>query len=353
MKKTALVSVVIATLLASNVLACQYTCPTGTYSVVNYNTTSVINNYGGVVNYNSNSGGGYQVNTAYDCSYEASYTEYNNSYCHLCGLTWDACKCYDYQEEYDYEYSYSYCGSDYSGGCSYSGDCSDSYTGEDYGYSYQECGWQMAHWANLRDAGGNVIGCVGQGASVEVIGQCEDNPSRTLVYDYSTGCYGTVASVYLYGGSAWEYEHPAEWGVYDCSYSEDYVDCNVASAYQEEKVYTCYDETTPWAAGGYCNTEIYNDCGYYEEYGSGSDQCYCPDDDAEYYISVDVEADTINLVNNGVIIISGSCTCASGYSGQELCFSDQRCAGIWNTCSAGFYEQACEYMTSGCKVSCH
>lgn len=303
--KKAFACSVLATMLTTSVLACDYQTSTGTYQVVN----NYYNNYGGTMNVYSNNGSGYQ---------EVNSVEYVADTCGYCGLTWDVCTCYDgnYQEEcYGND---SGCAVDYSTGCS--DNWSDNNVCAMDNYCYQGySGTMMAHWGNLRDACGNIIGQVDAGSCVEVIGQCEDNPSRTLIYDYATGCYGTVASVYLYGGTCYEYENPTEWG--GCGYTAQ------------------YDETTTWACDAYPGETT--ECSY--DYTNYSD-CY---------IDVDLSSDTISVVNNGVIIITGTCTVNNRYEGQEFCFDDQKCSGIWWQCSDGFYDQACQYMSNDSKVCCH
>ena len=305
-----------ALIFCSPAMACNYTCPTGTYNI----TTNNIINYG-VMNYYSNSGSGDQV--VYDYDYDCdNYVEYDDvyyeqidtdSYCHLCGLTWDLCKCYDevmgeYGGSCDVGWAYTEdCGYDYD-------DYSYDYS---YGYGYEEEGTVMQHWANLRNASGEIIGCVGAGSSVEVIGVCEDNPSRSLIYDYTTGCYGTVASCYIWGGTAYEYEHPTEWGGYygsgdtwacdNLEYEYGYAD-NWGN-YEEEETYCGY--------GGYGEYEY---CNYGCEYDECYDEVLYSDDDCGMYflnngvisnsdvnIKIDLSNSVINIYSGDEVILSGSC----------------------------------------------
>lgn len=62
----------------------------------------------------------------------------------------------------------------------------------------------MDHWANIRDDCGNIIGQAGAGDNIEVIGQDCSNPDRILIYDYTTGQYGSVLSECVYGGYSWD-----------------------------------------------------------------------------------------------------------------------------------------------------
>ncbi len=70
----------------------------------------------------------------------------------------------------------------------------------------------MSHWAQIRDEQGEVIGRVDAGEEVEVLGVCEDVPYRSEIYYPLEDLTGTVASVYIYGGSEYEYENPEEYG---------------------------------------------------------------------------------------------------------------------------------------------
>lgn len=346
MRKLFVVSALVSCILSSNALACQtFTCPTGTYTVnyVTNNYNYITNNYYGNV---------YENSVVYDYDYEYNdydyeYNEYNYDYdCDYYDYGYD---CYDYDCDYvdyvdysvgayeeaadDYDdcfYQYYECGYGYDASLNGSAYAVSAYEEaynyeseyyEDYSYGYSEgcSGTIMCHWANLRDAEGNVIGCVQGGSSVQIIGQCDDNPSRTLIYDEATGCYGTVASVYLYGGTDYEYENPTEWsGCYQEStavvYSEDDTwaadnrtwieeDCN---GYQEaycdyqnanyEDDYNCdyveecncnYQYEYDYEECDYSNYEYsdYSNCGYTYSYNCYLDDGYydCDEDDDIYY----------------------------------------------------------------------
>ena len=196
-----LISVLSAVVVTSPVLACStVTYPSGTYTV-NYITNNYYGNY-------------YENSVVYDYDYEYNYDcdEYDYDY-----YDYDDC---DYYVDYsvgayeesadDYEecfYNYYDCGYGYD--ASLNNTCAVSAYEEDYSYESEyyedyDCGYSggssgtiMCHWANLRDAEGNIITSVQGGSQVQIIGQCADNPSRTLIYDACSGCYGTVASVYL------------------------------------------------------------------------------------------------------------------------------------------------------------
>lgn len=153
------------------------------------------------------------------------------------------------------------------------------------------------------------------------------------------------ADVWACDDRRWLEEEYGYYGQCQQAYEEEE---NYGCQWQEEESYSCsYYEEENYS---YCYGEEgnYSSCYYYEEeedygcsYGTG------------YYIDVDLDADCISIVNNGVIILSAPCTCTSAYRGQELSFGDLRCAGIWNTCSGGFYEEACGYVDSSCDVRCH
>lgn len=200
----------------------------------------------------------YDVND-YNCGCGSRSTCYNETsvrqpiYCQYCGNeTWN-CVCdndYSYSSGcVNYDYDYDYDTDCYSGGCT-SG-CTEEYscTG----------GYQMTHWANVRDEYGNIIGQVGCGSSVEVIGIDSDNPDRVLIYDYSTGTYGSVLSSCVYGGYEWD-------GTGDNGEYNSYQGNGCVSDYTEYNDYD-YDGYT----GGYDYDYGY-DCqnsGYGYGYGSG------------------------------------------------------------------------------------
>lgn len=106
----------------------------------------------------------------------------------------------------------------------------------------------MQHWANVRDESGSLIGTVDAYSDVQVYGICEDNPARSYIYIPETGTYGTVASVYLYGGTDYEYENPLEYsyGTYtnsEYSYA-DYSDYGYYPYNYGEEYNTGYDESS-------------------------------------------------------------------------------------------------------------
>lgn len=65
----------------------------------------------------------------------------------------------------------------------------------------------MAHWANIRDEGYNIIGQVQAGEDVTVGSVDSSDPSRTWITT-ADGIRGTVSTVYIYGGTDDEYDDP-------------------------------------------------------------------------------------------------------------------------------------------------
>lgn len=270
-----------------------------------YSSTTYNNNYYNNTYY-------YQQNN-YDCDYyyDYDYCDYDSS-------------CYDnsysdcYYEEYDESGNYCY---DNGGGCTYyegsycNGGgynyCEEEYGGYYYGedYSYTgSCsggsGIQMMHWANLRDCYGNIIGTVCEGSYVEIIGiDCNDS-SRTIIYDYSTGLQGSVSTVYIYGGSCYEYENPTEYGG-GCGYN----------GYNEYSEYDCngYYYETGYYEGSYdCSGYSDYDCSY--DYSA--DDTYVDQENYDYscysgcegiWVDVDINAQTVNIYNGDTVILSSDC----------------------------------------------
>ena len=298
--KKVFVSVAMATMFTSTVLACDPVA-TGGYTV-NYTTNNIVNNYGinyGSMDIYSNSGSGYQEVNSY------AYTDVSN-YCGICGLTWDACTCYD-------------------GGSS--GCAGYDRTGDTY-YDSQ---------GHLCTYGGYWEG----GQWITTVGYYENGEWCPAQYDpaLEVGYYDEAGNYYSYYGCSSTSNLTYAW-----NRSEN------TAYYAEEGGCYQYGETDVWAADNPWWLEA-NGCGnpLYCDYETCSDYEGC--DSGDYYIDVDVNAGVINLVNNGTIIISSACSCNPIYQGQELAFTDQKCSGIWNQCS-GFYEFACGYV-SDCPVICH
>lgn len=161
---------------------------------------------------------------------------------------------------------------------------------------------------------------------------------------WSDGVWIQTVGYYING--EWypaEYDPALETGYYDenghyYSYSYNYESCGYN-----------YNESTTWACDSREWLENQND--YYDYYYDECDYNY-DDNEDNYWINVDLDADVIQLINNGIVIFSGTCTCASIYRGQTFDFNNQKCSGIWNTCSSGFYEEACNYMDCNCQVRC-
>ena len=206
----------------------------------------------------------YQYDTD-ECYGESSYVydEYSYErqplYCQYCGNESWACTCgtgsnYDCNYNYDCGYEYQQDSYGYGYDCGYQETYYD--TGYCSGYSYS--GESMNHWANIRDCFGNVIGQVGAGSSVEVVGTDCSNPDRVYIYDYSTGCYGSVLSECVYGNYQWD--GTGDNGCYNsyqgggCGYYEDYgydTGCTGNTGYD-----------CGYYEGGYDCGSGYTDCGY-------------------------------------------------------------------------------------------
>ena len=92
----------------------------------------------------------------------------------------------------------------------------------------------MSHWAQIRDASGNVIGRVEEGEEVSVLGICEDTPYRSEIYYPKEEIRGTVASVYIYGGTEYEYENPVEYTNSAASKSTSAKNADGNYSYDEE-----------------------------------------------------------------------------------------------------------------------
>ena len=168
------------------------------------------------------------------------------------------------------------------------------------------------------------------------------------------GCW--IQTVGYYEGGEWcpaQYDPMLDVGYYDehgtyHSYYGQYAwDRSQGCSYGSIDVWAA-DNPYWLEANGYGNP-LY--CGGYEECGYEDYEAYEDCGSGDYYIDLDLDAGVINIINNGVVVVSGTCVCSPVYRGQELAFGDQRCAGIWNQCSGGFYEQACGYDISS--VCCH
>ena len=215
---------------------------------------------------------------AWECNYDVSdYScggnhgcsgsgwEYGDSW--GCDYQYDTDECYG-ESSYVYdEYSYNrqplYC--QYCGNESWACTCgTGSNYNCNYNYDYDDCGYQesyscggsgqMDHWANIRDCYGNVIGQAGAGDNIEVCGVDCSDPDRVLIYDYSTGTYGSVLSDCVYGGYQWD--GSGDNGYYnsyqgDNCYVDAFNDCGAV-----------YDNCSG-GYGGYADTcDYYDGCAY-------------------------------------------------------------------------------------------
>lgn len=138
----------------------------------------------------------------------------------------------------------------------------------------------MSHWANIRDCYGNIIGQAGCGDSVEVCG-VESDTGRVLIYDYSTGCYGSVLAECVYGGYQWD--GTGDNGYYNsyqgdgCGYTDyGYSDCGYSSG---SSCGSCGNAYSNQGYVTYCET-IVQRCvtygfGYGYGYGCGYGKGWC------------------------------------------------------------------------------
>jgi len=290
MKKVFVFSMAVATLLSSTVMACD-------------GVTNVYNNYGGVMNVYSNNGSGYQeVNTT---------STYIADTCSLCGQTWDVCTCYDNQEEN--------CG--YSG---YNTNCISGGIGSSIDYNVCTANRPCVENSRGQDLTG-ITYYDAYGHLCSYGGYWEGGQWITTCGYYENGVWYPA-----------EYDPALEVGYYDAygNYYSYYGSCSTQSLCQQ-----VYDETTTWACDWHPE---YDDCNSYD-YSEDYTDCY---------IEVNLDADTINVINNGTIILTGTCTVNNRYEGKEFAFDDQLCSGIWWQCSDGFYDQACQYMNADSRVCC-
>lgn len=158
----------------------------------------------------------------------------------------------------------------------------------------------MAHWANIRDQYGNVVGIAAEGDYVTVTGY--DANGRVQVYDAMTGISGSIAPVYLYGGSEYEYENPGYYsyeqpGTYDGYYQEyDYnylqEDYYTGSPTYNPETYTAQVET-------YYQEPVYTEPVYYEteavKYPSGT------------WVDIDIATQTLTVWQDGEQVLTSRC----------------------------------------------
>ena len=146
----------------------------------------------------------------------------------------------------------------------------------------------MQHWANIRDSEYNIIGTAYEGDYVDVYGICEEEPSRSWVN--VNGIYGTVSTVYIYGGTDYEYLNPGE-----------YI----------SNGHTNYYETEP----DYSNYENYNYENEPEELGWDEIYDYDMEEESErtqainhdYRIEISIEDQRIDVFDGNMLIISAPC----------------------------------------------
>lgn len=235
---------------------------------------------------------GYEDYCGYQYHCYQDFSQMQPRFCQYCGAETWACSCgyygyqaqgygYGYQQLYQCQaYDYGYQSQSYGYDCGYQDQsCDYGYQDQSYdcnynqGYQDQSCGYQeqsyscgsatMAQWANVRDDCGNIIGSANAGDSIDIYGTCGWDCSRTLIYDYTTGVYGSVLTDCIYGTYVWDggYQETtcSQTGYSDCGY-QDYQSCGYDAGYTDAG---CVDQAP-------CQSD-YQDCGY--NYNAGSDTC--------------------------------------------------------------------------------
>lgn len=216
-----------------------------------------------------------------DCDYYDSSCEDYDDGCYD-GIT---VNCYDYDVYNDYNVDYDittisdsfntyYMGSvynitynNYYGDVVYATNYNVSYTYNEYNqYNYGN----VVCDANLRDCYGDVIGYICAGSSVEVLGPCTWDYSRVEIYDYCTGCTGSVMASaisncggYSCGGYDGEYsgcgEYQQDATTNTCSL-EQYVDCyDYTGVYGSADTWAC--DNRAWADDN-CGGTYSSSCEY-------------------------------------------------------------------------------------------
>lgn len=181
----------------------------------------------------------------------------------------------------------------------------------------------MSHWAYIRDEYGNALGIASEGDYVTVNGW-EAN-GRISVYDANTGISGSIAPVYLYGGTDYQYENPGLYsyenpGTYDNYYQEfDYnyeydqyytglpsYDYNIGNQYQDETYdYIYYEELYQ---SNQDPDQYYEETfQYYEDTSYYPYTFEAPTYDYGTYVDIDINTQTISVYKDGQKVLSSFC----------------------------------------------
>ena len=129
---------------------------------------------------------------------------------------------------------------------------------------------EMMHWAILRNDEGDALATIEEGEEVEVLGPNDQDPSRTDVYYPLEDLYGSVSTVYVYGGTEEEYENPQSFGTFS-EEKELEEDDSVEYEYPEVD-----DEEVPF--------------------------------DPKIWVDVDIEAQLLTLYYGDEVILCADCT---------------------------------------------
>lgn len=154
----------------------------------------------------------------------------------------------------------------------------------------------MSHWANLRDITGEIIGSVNEGEYVQVKGY--DPSSGRIWITTSSGQTGSVAAVYLYGGTDFQYENP----IY---YPMDYSGLDIYNFDNYSYIYN-----TDYAASPYIDIIPEYTFSYEDVYLSAIQplpQHISSETYSNIWIDVDISEQIISIYDNNEILFSTYC----------------------------------------------
>ena len=169
----------------------------------------------------------------------------------------------------------------------------------------------MEHWANIRDANGNIVGIASEGDYVTVTGW--DAYGRVTIYDANTGISGTVAPVYLYGGSDYQYENPGYYlygdgTTYYEEYNYDYMYEDYYTGIPQTEAYQPYTETYSYQEPAYT---AYQEPAY-TAYTEPSYSYYQPETEPVPYptgtwVDIDISTQAISVWKDGSQVFTSFC----------------------------------------------
>ena len=169
---------------------------------------------------------------------------------------------------------------------------------------------QMQHSAFIRDEYGNALGIASEGDGVTVTGW--DESGRVQIYDCNTGITGTIAPVYLYGGTDYQYDNPGYYsyerpGTYDGYYQE--VDYD----YTYEQYYTGAPTYNPEPQGYTDDYSYVYQEPVYEDYQTPvyTEPAYVEAEASAYqtgtWVDIDISAQTMSVWKDGQQVLTGYC----------------------------------------------